>query len=175
MPTMNSTHTAIEVHRTMYAHRAWFRDKMLAAARGLTQEQLRRPFDMGPGGVFKLLSHCYAAETLWVTLLEGKEVGTPFSPPDDLPTVDALAELWKATDARWRKVLADATDADLDRPIARVREGKTYTTSFADVLVHVSMHQMYHAAQFKNMLRQLGVAELPMSDFIVYAREQWKG
>jgi uncharacterized damage-inducible protein DinB len=168
-------HTALDLHKTTYAHRAWFREKMLNAARGLSQEQLRRPFDMGPGSVFKLLSHCYAAETLWVTMLEGKDPATPFSPPDDLPTVDALAALWKETDARWQRVLATATDADLGRPVARVREGKTYTSTFGDVLLHVSMHQMYHAAQFKNMLRQMGVSDLPMSDFIVFAREQWKG
>jgi uncharacterized damage-inducible protein DinB len=172
---MQATHTAIDVHRTMYAHRAWFREKMLNCARGLTQEQLRRPFDMGPGGVFKLLSHCCAAEALWISLLEGASPAVPFSAPDDLPTVDALAELWNATDGRWRRLMSHLTDADLNRPIARTRDGKTLTTTLADVLVHVNMHQMYHAAQFKNMLRQLGVTDLPMSDFIVYAREQWKG
>lgn len=58
-------------------------------------------------------------------------------------------------------------------PVVRVREGKRFTTTVQEVLLHVCMHQMYHAAQCKNMLRQLGANELPTSDSSSFARENW--
>ena len=166
-------HTAIDVIRRLHAHRRWFREKMIAATRLLTPEQQRAHFAMGPGGVFALLAHCCAAERLWLAMVEGGDPTTPFSPLDENATIEALVAQWSDAEARWERFLAAVTVADLARPITRVREGKAYTSSLGDVLLHVCTHQMYHAAQFKNMLRQLGVTDQPMSDYIVYAREIW--
>lgn len=144
---------------------------MVTAARTLTPEQQRKPFAMGPGSVFGILAHCCAAERLWLQMVDGPDPASPFVPLDDQPSLDALLALWSEADAHWDRFFAKLSIADLDRPVTRVREGKPLTTTLGDILIHVATHQMYHAAQFKNMLRQLGVAEQPMSDFIVFARE----
>lgn len=146
---------------------------MIATARTLTPEQQRKPFAMGPGSVFGLLAHCCAAERLWLQMVDGPDPAAPFVPLDDVASIDALMVLWTEADAHWEAFLAKLTGAELGRAVARVREGKPLTTTLEDVLIHVTTHQMYHAAQFKNMLRQLGVTDQPLSDFIVFARETW--
>ena len=163
--------TAIDAIRRLHDHRRWFRAKMIDALKALTPEEQRRAFPMGPGSAFAVVVHCWFAETAWVNAVDGSNPAMTMPSPDTFPTLDSLLDAWKPTDARWDQFLAQVADADLARPIERVREGKTYTTTLADVLIHVTTHQMYHAAQFKNMLRQLGKTDLPMSDFIVFGRE----
>ncbi|MFO0827917.1 MAG: DinB family protein [Phycisphaerales bacterium] len=166
--------TAIEPIRLMNAHCLWFRRKMFEAAKPLSKEELERPFAMGPGSVIGIFTHCLFAETVWINAVEGNPTFVP-AKQEGHPSLDEVAAAWQPITARWEKVFATTKDSDLARPVVRVREGKAYTTSLGDVLIHVTMHQHYHAAQFKNMLRQLGKSELPPSDFIMYAREMWKG
>lgn len=157
--------------RRLHEHRRWFRDKMIASAEKLPPADLRQSFPMGSGSVFAMLVHCWAAETAWINAIEETDPGFVLPGADSFASLDALLDEWKKTDVRWDAFWAKFKDGDLTKPVSRVREGKTYVTSLADVLVHVCTHQMYHAAQFKNMLRQLEVPELPPSDFIVFARE----
>jgi uncharacterized damage-inducible protein DinB len=160
--------------RRLHEHRAWFRAKMIASAEKLSPRDLRQSFPMGPGSVFAVLVHCWAAETAWINALEESDPGFVLPGPDSFASLDALLDEWKKTDARWDAYWARLKESDLAKPVVRVREGKAYTTSVADVLIHVCTHQMYHAAQLKNMLRQLEVTDLPPSDFIVFARETWR-
>jgi uncharacterized damage-inducible protein DinB len=166
--------TALEPIRLLNAHRQWFRKKMFEAAKALTTEEIQRPFPMGPGSVIGILAHCLFAETVWINAVEGNPTFVP-AKQEGHPSLDVVAAAWQPIDVRWDKVFATAKDSDLARPVVRVREGKAYTTSLCDVLMHVCMHQHFHAAQFKNMLRQMGKTDLPPSDYIMYAREMWKG
>jgi len=170
---MTMTHGAPDPIGQLHAHRRWLRDKMIQAARSLSADDLQRPFAMGPGSVFATLAHCWFAETVWINTLERMDPATTIRGIDTFPTLDALLEQWAETDARWDAYLARLSPADLVLPVVRIRDGKHFTTSVQDVLLHVCTHQMYHAAQCKNMLRQLGASDLPTSDFIVFARENW--
>ena len=144
-------------------------------AKPLSADDQRQPFAMGPGSLFATLTHCYGAEALWLETIEGRDGSAVFASASQIQSLDELASRWSELDARWDRLLSGLTAADLAKPVTRVREGKAYTTSLGDVLIHVCTHQMYHAAQLKNMAKQLGVKDLPFSDYIVYAREQWKG
>ncbi|MDZ4831204.1 MAG: DinB family protein [Phycisphaerae bacterium] len=165
--------TATDAIGRLHEHRRWFRVKMIEALKSLSPEEQRRTFPMGPGSAFAVAVHCWGAETGWISAVEGATAAMTLPGAETFPTLDSLLDEWKKTDARWDRFLAAVTDADLGKPVARVRDGKTYTTTLADVLIHVTTHQMYHAAQFKNMLRQLGKTDLPPSDFIMFGREKW--
>jgi uncharacterized damage-inducible protein DinB len=160
------------IHR-LHDHRRWFRGKMLESCRALSTEDQRRAFAMGPGSIFAILAHDYFAETAWISAIDGSDPAVVPRKPEEFGSLDELLKEWERTSARWDAFLAAVRESDLPRPVVRVREGKSYTTTLEDVLIHVAMHQMYHAAQFKNMLRQLGVTDIPVSDFIVFARETY--
>ncbi|MFO0874287.1 MAG: DinB family protein, partial [Phycisphaerales bacterium] len=152
-------------------HRLWSRTRILEAASRLTPAQLREPFPIGPGSVFAALNHLHAAEFAWLEALKG-------APKAILPEHDpggGLAPLlrdWADLDERWGDYLSKLDDRELDRPVTRTnRAGVTSTTAAHDVLVHVCTHGFYHTAQIVNMLRRLGVAELPETNFITMARE----
>ena len=178
--------TRLALVRSLHDQRRWFRAKILTEARALPNDALRRAVPMGPGSLFATLVHCWGAETAWINAVENTDPAMQLPGADAFPSLDALLAAWATTDARWNayfdRLAALAAsgnnaelDRELDRPVVRIRDGRHYTTSTEDVLVHVCTHQAYHAAQMKNMLRQLGTEpkDLPTSDYIMFARERW--
>ncbi|MBL9147923.1 MAG: DinB family protein [Phycisphaerae bacterium] len=171
--------TALDCLRRLHEHRLWLRARFEKAIRPLSDAELRRAFPMGPGSVLGVLAHCWGAENIWLDSISGSAAPSTLPSADAFPSLDALLGRWKETDDRWARFFATVTEAELDRPVVRVRDGKSYTTTLADVLIHVCTHQMYHAAQLNNMLRQLGdantAAAFVPSDFIIFGRETWRG
>ena len=159
--------------RRLHDHRLWTRAKILAAARTCSDAELHRPFEMGVGTLFGTIVHLWGAEMVWANVLEEGDPAFMIPPASAFPTLAALEEAWTPLDARWAKLLARADDAALlEKPMPRVRDGKSYITNAHDIYLHVCTHQHYHAAQISNMLRQMGKSLGP-NDFIVMAREQW--
>ncbi len=165
--------TRLDTIMRMHEHRHWVRNKLLTASRGLTNDGLRKSFEMGIGSVLGTFVHLYGAETVWMNVLENKNQTAPFPTLDNFANLEALERDWELLDQRWGAWLAKVKEAELDQVAERVREGKSYVTSVMDVLIHVATHQHYHAAQIVNMLRHLGVKPPPACDFIGMAREQF--
>jgi uncharacterized damage-inducible protein DinB len=178
---------AVELVRRLHQHRAWVNGNLLAAAAGLSDEQLRAPFPIGQGSVWKSLLHLYAAEYVWLEALLGNEEGlAPGDLPGQLPgnqqgegALAGLGELrdrWSALERRWGGYLAAlAPEALADvvyRKSTRPGAGKRFGTRRGDVLLHVCTHAHYTAAQVVNMLRQLGVEKLPETMLISLARQE---
>ncbi|HMN95070.1 MAG TPA: DinB family protein [Phycisphaerales bacterium] len=163
--------SAVEIIRRMHDHRLWVRTRLLEVGSALPETDLRRTFPIGLGSVHASLAHLYGAEFVWEAALGG-EIGPRFPQPDDFPDLASLLRAWSDLDERWAVRLAALDAAELARPVTRRNlAGVVMTTPARDVYVHVCMHAFYHTAQLVNMLRHLGVSELPETNFITYARE----
>jgi len=178
---------AVELLRRLHRHRAWVNRNLLTAAAGLSDGQLRSPFAIGQGSVWKSLVHLYAAEFVWLEALLGDD--DPLLPgdlPGKLPgnqqgeggvtDLDDLRQKWSALEERWAGYLAALTDEALEEVVYKKSTssglGKRWGTSRADVLLHVCTHAHYTAAQVVNMLRQAGVERLPETMLISLARHE---
>jgi uncharacterized damage-inducible protein DinB len=157
--------------REMHQWLRWCTGRSSAAARELTQDELNRPFEMGLGSVYGTMLHLYGAERLWIHVLEGTADGKVLATRDELPTLDAIVKAWPAVHAQWDRYLAALTDAELDRIVIRVREGKEFRQRAVDALMQVPTHALYHNAQLSAMFRQMG-RSLPDSSYINWARER---
>ena len=122
-----------------------------------------------------VLVHCYGAEVVWLNVLERVDPNTSIPSADAFPNLAALEAAWLEVDARWGRYWMTMTLDRLDEPAVRRRNDRDYTTSTAEVLMHVCTHQHYHMSQLMNMLRQAGSLPeaVPSLDFITMAREQW--
>ena len=153
--------TRLDTIKRLHEHRHWVRHKLLTASRGLTNDGLRKSFEMGVGSVLGTFVHLYGAETVWINVLENKNQSAAFPTLENFANLEALERDWDLLDQRWAAWLANANE-------------DAFVTTVMDVLIHVATHQHYHAAQIVNMLRHLGVKPPPACDFIVLAREQFK-
>jgi len=165
---------AVDVIRRLRSHQLWTNRRLLDVCRPLSAEQLNRPFEIGQGTLMKTIVHIYAPEFVWCEAIFGNP--TPVSPFDI--HFDSLAELevaWKSLDERWDQFYAALTEADLDRPITKRSTSSGFNQMWAlplyDVLLHMFTHAQYTAAQLKNMLRHLGVSDLPDVMLITQSRE----
>lgn len=176
---------ALDPIRRLHQHRAWVNGNLLAAAAGLSPEQLRAAFPIGQGSVWKSLVHLYAAEAVWLAALQGDEAHViPGDVPGKLPGnqegaggVADLADLrqkWAELEARWAAYLAGLAPAALDEPVHRrsASLGTRLALRRGDVLLHVCTHAHYTAAQVVNMLRQAGASPLPETMLISLVRHE---
>ena len=161
----------IDTLRECFTWNDWGREKLLAAAAGLRDEQLDRPMEMGEGSLRATFQHLYGAERIWLERWRG-------TPQDQFPharTVRRLDELRRAFCELAAARTADLAAADLQRPVTytAIPDGKTYTHRLGDILLHVCNHGVHHRAQAVNMLRQLGAATpKPGLDYIFMKLEQ---
>ena len=175
---------AVDLINRLHQHRAWVNGNLLTAAASLSDEQLRSPFQIGQGSIWKSLVHLYAAEYVWLEALCGNE---EFLVPGDVPGklpgnqqgeggitgLDDLRQKWSALEQRWIGYLASLTPASLEEVVYRKSSSLgRFGTRRSDVLLHVCTHAHYTAAQVVNMLRQAGVEKLPETMLISLARHE---
>jgi uncharacterized damage-inducible protein DinB len=123
----------------------------------------------------------YAAEYVWLeTLLGNPEALCPGDVPGKLPgnqlgeggvqSFDDLRQKWAALETRWQNYLAtlargpagaESLDQTVERRDSAARGGQPYFIRRSDALLHVCLHAHYTLTQVINMLRQLGVENLP--------------
>jgi uncharacterized damage-inducible protein DinB len=180
---------AVELLQRLHQHRAWVNGNLLTAAANLSDEQLRSPFQIGQGSIWKSLLHLYAAEYVWLEALLGND--DPLLQgdlPGKLPGnqqgeggITGLGDLrqkWSALEQRWVGYLAALTPEALEDLVYKKSTssglGKRFGTRRSDVLLHVCTHAQYTAAQVVNMLRQAGVDRLPETMLISLARHEAK-
>ena len=177
--------TASDLIQRLHQHRQWVNQRLLTAVESLSDSQLRQPFPIGQGSIWKTLTHLYAAEYVWLATLNGNE--SPLTPGDvsgKLPgnqegedAVSSLVELrsrWNELDVQWQIYLEQLTDADLEDAVFKVSSlsGQRAATKRPDILLHVCTHAQYTTAQLINMLRQAGETDLPDVMLISMARTE---
>ena len=178
---------ASDLIRRLHQHRMWANRRLLEAVRSLSAEQLRQPFALGQGSVWRTLTHLLSADYVWLAALLGN--AAPLMPgdvPGKLPgnqegegsigSLDELALKWAELDRRWDDYLCNLSDDSLGVVVTKVSTSsglaKRHGTRRADVLLHVCTHAQYTTAQLMNMLRQLGVSPLPEVMLISLARQE---
>jgi uncharacterized damage-inducible protein DinB len=177
----------IALIKRLHQHRAWVNENLLNAALRLSEAQLRQPFPIGQGSIWKSLLHLYAGEFVWLEALLGNDDRVV---PGDLPrqipgnqlgqdgfaTLNELRREWARLEERWKRYLAALSPEALDEPVYKWRsapgQAQRLATSRTDVLLHVCTHAQYTTAQAVNMLRHIGVEKLPDTMLITLARQE---
>lgn len=178
---------AVDLVHRLHQHRAWVNGNLLTTAACLSDGQLRSPFQICQGSIWKSLVHLYAAEYVWLEALLGNDDPVIQGDlPGKLPGnqqgeggITDLKELrhkWIALEQRWSGYLASLTPESLDELVYKKSTsyglGKWFATRRADVLLHVCTHAHDTAAQVVNMLRQAGADKLPETMLISLARRE---
>src|SRR4051794_18840521 len=110
-----------EDYRQLWDFNYWGRDKLLEAAKGLTEEELGATTGFVYPTLRALLTHAVNSESLWLSRWQGQEVVRITQ--EDIPTIEALAERWAVVEKRMREFFAAADESVLGRPFeVRIRE-----------------------------------------------------
>lgn len=151
----------------LLAHDRWASLQILAACKPLTDDQLDRTFEIGPGTIRATITHMIAAMNAWSDTLAQKGHRERI---DGNGVKYSVAELEKLLHAGADEFAGLVRAHPLDEVVTRERMGKVYQFTRGAILTHVATHGMHHRAQCLNMLRHLGVSPLPPSSVVEWAR-----
>jgi uncharacterized damage-inducible protein DinB len=116
----------------------------------------------------RLYAHVVGAERVWLLRLQNQDWRVQKVWPT--LSIDASASLAQENASAFAGYLATLAEADLAREIAYVNsQGDSFTSTVADILIHVAVHGSHHRGQIATTLRRIG-AEPPNVDYIRFAR-----
>lgn len=156
----------------LFEYSDWANAQVLSAAAGLSDEQLDRPLEIGPGPgtLRRVLMHTWAGEDMWLRRWQG-EIEAKWPAESERLSVAQLRDRFEATRARRGPFIAGLEDA----AVARVQDyrdsrGSLFRATLADMLMQGILHSVHHRAQATNAIRRLGGAA-PEMDYMMHFRQ----
>lgn len=155
--------------RFLYDHMCWARDKVLAAAEGLSQEEYARDTGFTYKSIGGILAHTLGGETVWLPRLRGDQPAqTRF---EDAPDVAMLRSRWAEAESAHRAYLAKLTDAEVASDLVFTgRDGQERRVPRWQILTLVYHHTTQHRSEAAEALSLIGHSPGDM-DVMVFTRE----
>jgi uncharacterized damage-inducible protein DinB len=121
--------------------------------------------------LYETLKHMWNAESTWWQRMKMQDnLILPSTGSQGLPQVaDGLQQQNKL----WEDWVANASVAAIDH-VFHYQNSKReqFRQPIWQMLLHLVNHGTYHRGQLVTMLRQLGVNEIPATDYIVWSRKK---
>ena len=148
----------LQMMRDLIAHKEYANSLMLTAIG-------EHPEAAQDSELLALLHHILVSNRFWTLACLGRpfDLQQEMTPP---ATLDALIEIYAATQAEEHAWMARATESEFARTLDSPLIPGTRCT-VAQALMQVCMHSQGHRAQCAKMLRRLGGTP-PMTDFILW-------
>ena len=148
----------------------WATQRIGHAIAALPDEQQRQPVPSSFPGLLPTFLHMWDAEAVWwyrVNYLDGFTApGKDFKGDWEEASMGLLGQ-----SESWRTYLASRTEADLASDIAYKNiKGEPFVSPLGEIILHVFNHGTYHRGQLVTMMRALGTAAAPATDYIVWSR-----
>jgi uncharacterized damage-inducible protein DinB len=155
----------------LVGHDIWTTRQLLDICRGLSDEQLDRPIDIGPQTVRLTLRHIIYNIEAWSDLMAGRPMRN--NPPLEEASIAALSERLDLAAIEFTRIARDVADRGAwDEKWLNRRDDPPKELSYGGTIAHVITHSMHHRAQLLYMLRLLGVENRPEGDVLSW--EEWR-
>jgi uncharacterized damage-inducible protein DinB len=157
--------------RQLFDYNRWANERLLVACEQLTLEQWSRELGQSWGSVHGVLTHMYAAETIWLARWKGtapKVLGQEV----EFSTFADLERAWVQLDLEVGQFVDGLEEKDLWKDVTYTNtKGITYTEPLGPLLFHSLNHCTHHRGELAVMLTSLGIAH-PEDEFLVFLREK---
>lgn len=152
----------------------WANEQLYGCLKNIGEESWNQPVTSSFPSLLKTLLHMWDAESLWWQRVQGKtEMFIPSKNFHEHPLKAAESLLMQGH--VWKDWLATMSEEELRKSFSYTNlKGHPFESSYTHILLHLFNHGTYHRGQLVTILRQLGVIEIPATDFIVWSRSQKK-
>ena len=156
--------------RTLLEYTDWSNHRLLECAGPLTDEQLDRDMQIGPGSLRKTMLHIYNGESVWLKRWRS-EIEIKWPSEAEKVSITDLTRRFEGTIRERDMFLERVPAVNLSRvQTYRDSKGSLFQASLGDMLIQGVMHSKHHQAQACNILRRLG-AEWPELDYMYRVRK----
>ena len=162
--------------RHLFDYTEWANGLVLNAAAGLTEENLRRDFNISHSSILGTLVHMAGAEWIWLERWHGhspagREAWSLWT-AESCPDLAALNERWKEVVDRRAGFITELDESRLAAELPfKLLSGDPSSMRLVDQMQHVANHATLHRGQLVGMIRQLGI-DPPSTDLLFYLRRE---
>jgi uncharacterized damage-inducible protein DinB len=160
-----------DLFRLLFDYTWWARDRILAAADGMTEDEYAKPNGFNYGSLRGILTHCFAAEAFAHARWQGVP-GPAGLNQEGLPTIEALAQRWRESEEGLRPLLAALDDAGPEREIVTRRASGEETRRVLNRdMMQIVNHSTQHRSEAAEALTMAGRSPGDL-DFSVFLRSR---
>lgn len=118
----------------------------------------------------KTLYHIWDAETIWFNRLHGKLFN--FWPSKNYEgNLEGAGKLFLNASENFVVFVGAGNENDFDTQVTYTNsEGKEFSNTISQVVMHCMNHRTFHRGQIVTMLRNAGVTNLSSTDYIAFCR-----
>ena len=163
-----------EILKQYVVSNEWANQRLCELILTLNEEQLQQNIVSSFPGIRKTLLHMWDAESIWWQRMKLSEQIIRPSTASEY-TINEVTKGIFRQDRQWEEWVSEATEAALNHVFAyQNTKREQFKQPIFQMLLHVFNHSTYHRGQLVTMLRQLGVENIPATDFIVWSRgKKW--
>ncbi len=160
------------VHFAQY--HSWANKKLFERINKLSDEQIHADVKSSFSGLFKTVQHMWFAEDVWWQRLHLAENINPAA-VDFTGGFRQLQELYTKQSAQWEEWVKKSSENQINHVFAYQNSKKEqFKQPVHEVLLHLFNHATFHRGQLVTILRQLGITDIPQTDFLIYCRAKGK-
>lgn len=152
------------------ASNLWANKIITEEIKQLTDEKINYVIISSFPSVYKTVLHMMEVENIWwerLMLYERATLTGWFN-----GDFKALSEKLLQLSTQWIDWVNEANETNIMHVFGyKNTRNESFRQPVYEVLLHLFNHQSYHRGQLVTMLRQLGVHNIPPTDFIVFARK----
>jgi uncharacterized damage-inducible protein DinB len=142
--------------KTQLDYTYWASDRLLDAARTLSEDDLQRDLGNSFGSVLGTLTHIFQADRIWLSRVTGSPRLT-LADSDERWTLDSLQTAWVEVHLGWIDWAGSVADVGKILDYTNL-SGQSMRLPLWQLVFHVVNHGTYHRGQITTMLRQLGAS-----------------
>ena len=159
-----------ELLKQMAVYNVWAHKKIMDAVLSIPVEKQKAEMPSSFSNLEKTILHMWDAESIWWQRMKLHERLMIPSENFKGTTVEAVNGLLSQS-ALWEAWVNNVSDNMLEHVFEfRNKKGDQIKMPIWQMLTHVFNHGTYHRGQLVTMMRELGVTEIPATDFIHYMR-----
>lgn len=160
----------LDTARVLFEYTDWSTRELIGCSLELTDEQLDRDMQAGPGTLRRILIHTYNGESVWLKRWQGN-VETRWPSESEPIAPGVLLERFEREWLERDRFLALLPPTDLIVPQNyRDSKGSLFRATLGQMVMQTVMHTKHHQAQACNVLKRLG-ARWPELDYMMRVRQ----
>jgi uncharacterized damage-inducible protein DinB len=153
-----------------YAHyNLWANRKLTELLVTIDDERLNQLIISSFKSIRETVYHIWDAETIWLERLSNNEISS--WPPSKIYNLETPLNILINSSENLLKLIENASPNFLEIQTSyKDSKGNQYSTNNEEILHHVFNHSTLHRGQIITLLRQIGITQIPSTDFITYIR-----
>jgi len=145
----------------------WANNRLVDCLLKLDEKLLHQEIVSSFPSIQTTITHIWNAETGWLSRLEGNGWNSEKVKNFEGSAAD-LMKSWQETSEQFKDFVATA---DLEKEVRFDHKGESFSIPYREIAHTVFTHGGYHRGQVVMMLRQLGITDIPQTDYIEWVRE----